>query len=38
MAIVDFVVVRLLQGEIDRAGELLRLTYDAVQDHRLDGR
>lgn len=37
MAIVDFLVVRLLQGEIDRAGELLRLTYDAVQAHRLDG-
>ncbi|MCR2825546.1 MurR/RpiR family transcriptional regulator [Microbacterium sp. zg.Y909] len=37
MAIVDFVVVRLLQGEIDRAGELLRRTYDAVQGHRLDG-
>ncbi|MGX5696807.1 MurR/RpiR family transcriptional regulator [Agromyces soli] len=37
MAIVDFLVVRLLQGEIDRAGELLRLTYEAVQAHRLDG-
>lgn len=37
MAIVDFLVVRLLQGEIDRVGELLRLTYDAVQGHRLDG-
>ncbi|WP_308800232.1 MurR/RpiR family transcriptional regulator [Agromyces silvae] len=37
MAIVDFLVVRLLQGEIDRVGGLLRLTYDAVQAHRLDG-
>ncbi|MFF2632769.1 MurR/RpiR family transcriptional regulator [Microbacterium sp. NPDC058021] len=37
MAIVDFVVVRLLQREMDRAGELLRRTYDAVQAHRLDG-
>ncbi|QEO14949.1 MurR/RpiR family transcriptional regulator [Agromyces intestinalis] len=37
MAVVDFVVVRLLQGEIDRASDLLRRTYDAVQEHRLDG-
>lgn len=37
MAIVDFVVVRLLQREMDRAGDLLRRTYEAVQGHRLDG-
>ncbi|NLP83240.1 MurR/RpiR family transcriptional regulator [Microbacterium sp. CFH 90308] len=37
MAIVDFLVVRLLQGQIDRVGDLLRRTYDAVQGHRLDG-
>lgn len=36
MAIVDFVVVRLLQGRIDQVGELLRRTYDAVAEHRLD--
>ncbi|QTX05618.1 MurR/RpiR family transcriptional regulator [Agromyces archimandritae] len=35
MAVVDFVVVRLLQGDFDRASELLRRTYDAVQEHRL---
>lgn len=37
MAIVDFLVVRLLQGDFDRASALLRRTYDAVQAHRLDG-
>ncbi|MGF2950374.1 MurR/RpiR family transcriptional regulator [Microbacterium alcoholitolerans] len=37
MAIIDFLVVRLLQGRIDRVGDLLRRTYDAVQAHRLDG-
>ncbi|QTV80004.1 MurR/RpiR family transcriptional regulator [Microbacterium sp. NIBRBAC000506063] len=37
MAIIDFLVVRLLQGRIDSVGELLRRTYDAVQAHRLDG-
>ncbi len=37
MAVVDFVVVRLLQGRMDHVGGLLRRTYDAVQTHRLDG-
>lgn len=37
MAIIDFLVVRLLQGRIDSVGDLLRRTYDAVQAHRLDG-
>ncbi|MFG6403346.1 MurR/RpiR family transcriptional regulator [Microbacterium sp. P04] len=36
MALVDFLVVRLLQGSIDTANEPLRATYDAVQNHRLD--
>lgn len=37
MAVLDFLLVRLLQRRIDRAGELLRRTYDAVHEHRLDG-
>jgi len=36
MALVDFLVVRLLQGNYEAADESLRLTYDAVQAHRLD--
>lgn len=36
MAVVDFLVVRLLQGRIDTVGDYLRRTYDAVQGHRLD--
>ena len=35
MALVDFLVVRLLQGNYDAANEALRRTYDAVQSHRL---
>lgn len=38
MALVDFLVVRLLQGDFDRASESLRRTYDAVQAHRLSSR
>jgi DNA-binding MurR/RpiR family transcriptional regulator len=37
MAIVDFIVVRLLQGGFDRAGDLLHRTYQAVQAHRIGG-
>ena len=37
MAIVDFIVVRLLQGGFDRAGDLLHRTYEAVQAHRIGG-
>lgn len=36
MALVDFLVVRLLQGHIDEANVSLRRTYNAVQHHRLD--
>lgn len=35
MALVDFLVVRLLQGNYESAEDSLRLTYDAVQAHRL---
>jgi DNA-binding MurR/RpiR family transcriptional regulator len=36
MALVDFLVVRLLQGNYEAADESLRLTFNAVQGHRLD--
>jgi DNA-binding MurR/RpiR family transcriptional regulator len=36
MALVDFLVVRLLQGNYERVTESLRVTFDAVQGHRLD--
>lgn len=36
MALIDFLVVRLLQGNFEQANESLRITYDAVQGHRLD--
>lgn len=35
MALVDFLVVRLLQSQLDRAATSLRRTYEAVQPHRL---
>jgi DNA-binding MurR/RpiR family transcriptional regulator len=35
MAIVDFIVVRLVQQDFPGASELLRTTYVAVQDHRI---
>lgn len=35
LALVDFLTVRLLQGSYEQANESLRLTYDAVQNHRL---
>jgi len=35
LALVDFLTVRLLQGGYEQANESLRLTYDAVQNHRL---
>lgn len=34
LAIVDILVVRLLQGDFPRASELLRRTFDAVETHR----
>lgn len=37
MAIVDFIVVRLVQRDYAGASELLRSTFEAVQAHRLDG-
>ncbi|WP_350348934.1 MurR/RpiR family transcriptional regulator [Agromyces sp. G08B096] len=37
MAIVDFLVVRLVQQGYSDANELLRQTYAAVQDHRIGG-
>ena len=37
MAIVDFLVVRLVQQDFGDASELLRSTYAAVQDHRIGG-
>jgi DNA-binding MurR/RpiR family transcriptional regulator len=36
MALVDFLVVRLLQANLEQSNEALRLTFDAVQGHRLD--
>ena len=36
MALVDFLVVRLLQGSLDTANESLRRTYDAVQSNRIE--
>jgi len=38
LTIVDVLTVRLLQGDFDRASELLRRTYEAVDGHRVDGR
>ncbi|HEY6801541.1 MAG TPA: MurR/RpiR family transcriptional regulator [Agromyces sp.] len=35
MAIIDFLVVRLVQQDFGDASELLRSTYAAVQDHRI---
>jgi DNA-binding MurR/RpiR family transcriptional regulator len=37
MAIIDFLVVRLVQQDFGDASELLRSTYAAVQDHRIGG-
>jgi DNA-binding MurR/RpiR family transcriptional regulator len=37
MAIIDFLVVRLVQEDFGDASELLRSTYAAVQDHRIGG-
>ncbi|MEZ3160103.1 MurR/RpiR family transcriptional regulator [Microbacterium sp. BWT-B31] len=36
MALVDFLVVRLLQGSYDETSALLRATYRAIQPHRFD--
>lgn len=35
LAIVDILVVRLLQGDFTRASELLKRTFDAVETHRV---
>jgi DNA-binding MurR/RpiR family transcriptional regulator len=37
MAIIDFLVVRLVQQDFGDASELLRSTYAAVQNHRIGG-
>jgi DNA-binding MurR/RpiR family transcriptional regulator len=38
LSIVDFVFVRLAQRDYDTLSENLRRTYDAVADHRIDGK
>ncbi|PID98216.1 MAG: RpiR family transcriptional regulator, partial [Actinomycetales bacterium] len=35
MAIVDFIIVRLLQQGFNETGKLLETTYSAIQDHRI---
>ena len=35
MAVIDFLVVRIVQRRLIDAGDLLRRTYSAVEDHRL---